>query len=303
MQQAVKQHADGVRRRHGLTVQIRVGLNSGDVPCGPSVPIYGWTTPPWGRRRIWRPDGAARGAGRHCPQRRDARAGGRPRRSAHWAPGRGWASGAVRLVGAGPCARAAGGYRPRPHALRRPRGRQGANSVRRWSVLGPAMGSGGGGRGPRGRQVAARVRGDPLAALGRLAGLESASVSYGQTMSYWPVIEPSRATSRCRTGRAGRDPRQGDEQAARPDASLEPALPALLALFGCRWKTLRGRGSSRHSGQRTLDAVKRLLLREAKERPPADCGGFALIDGESRARDNLVESLPGARLMLRHVPT
>ena len=31
MQQAVKQHADGVRRRHGLTVQIRVGLNSGDV--------------------------------------------------------------------------------------------------------------------------------------------------------------------------------------------------------------------------------------------------------------------------------
>ena len=31
MQQAVKRHADGVRRRHGLTVQIRVGLNSGDV--------------------------------------------------------------------------------------------------------------------------------------------------------------------------------------------------------------------------------------------------------------------------------
>ena len=31
MQQAVKQYAEGVRRRHGLTVQIRVGLNSGDV--------------------------------------------------------------------------------------------------------------------------------------------------------------------------------------------------------------------------------------------------------------------------------
>jgi class 3 adenylate cyclase len=31
MQQAVKRHADGVRRRHGLAVQIRVGLNSGDV--------------------------------------------------------------------------------------------------------------------------------------------------------------------------------------------------------------------------------------------------------------------------------
>jgi class 3 adenylate cyclase len=32
MQQAVKRHGDGMRRRHGLIVQIRVGLNSGDVP-------------------------------------------------------------------------------------------------------------------------------------------------------------------------------------------------------------------------------------------------------------------------------
>jgi hypothetical protein len=31
MQQSVKQYADSVRRQHGLTVQIRVGLNSGDV--------------------------------------------------------------------------------------------------------------------------------------------------------------------------------------------------------------------------------------------------------------------------------
>ena len=32
MQQAVKQHAAGAGRGHGLTVQIRVGLNSGDLP-------------------------------------------------------------------------------------------------------------------------------------------------------------------------------------------------------------------------------------------------------------------------------
>jgi class 3 adenylate cyclase len=31
MQEVVKRHADGVRRDHGATIRIRVGLNSGEV--------------------------------------------------------------------------------------------------------------------------------------------------------------------------------------------------------------------------------------------------------------------------------
>ena len=55
MQEAVKQHAEGVRRRHGVTVQIRVGLNSGDVRrAGHRHAICTWTTRPSARRRIWR---------------------------------------------------------------------------------------------------------------------------------------------------------------------------------------------------------------------------------------------------------
>jgi class 3 adenylate cyclase len=55
MQESVHRYAEDARRAHGVTVQIRVGLNSGKVvvrAIGNDLP---WTTPPSGRRRIWPP--------------------------------------------------------------------------------------------------------------------------------------------------------------------------------------------------------------------------------------------------------
>ena len=132
--------------------------------------------------------------------------------------------------------------------------------------------------------------------------LESARISYGQAMSYWPVIELLKGyftlQDRDELGEI-RDKVTGKLRAL--DASLEPALPALLALLevpvdDAAWQTLE----PAQRRQRTLDAVKRLLLREARERPLLLLvEDLHWMDAETQALlDSLVESLPGARLLL-----
>ena len=132
--------------------------------------------------------------------------------------------------------------------------------------------------------------------------LETASVSYSQAMSYWPVIDLLKGyftlQDRDELGEI-RDKVTGKLRAL--DASLEAALPALLALLevpvdDAAWQTLE----PAQRRQRTLDAVKRLLLREARERPVLLLvEDLHWIDAETQALlDSLVESLPGARLLL-----
>jgi predicted ATPase len=85
------------------------------------------------------------------------------------------------------------------------------------------------------------------------------------------------------------------------DRGLEPTLPALLALLDvpvdvASWQKL-------DPGQRrqlTLDGVKRLLLREARQQPLLLIfEDLHWIDGETQALlDGLVESLGSARLLL-----
>ena len=85
------------------------------------------------------------------------------------------------------------------------------------------------------------------------------------------------------------------------DRALEPTLPALLSLLDVpvedpAWDAL-------DPGQRrraTLDAVKRVLLRESQEQPLLLVfEDLHWIDSESQALlDSLVESLPTARIML-----
>ena len=90
------------------------------------------------------------------------------------------------------------------------------------------------------------------------------------------------------------------------DRSLGPALPALLALLevpvdDAVWQRLE----PAQRRQRTLDAVRRLLLREARERPLLLLvEDLHWMDAESQALlDSLVESLPGgAPVAARHVP-
>ena len=85
------------------------------------------------------------------------------------------------------------------------------------------------------------------------------------------------------------------------DEALKPTLPALLALLDvpvddAAWQTL----DPAQRRQRTLDAVKRLLLREAREQPLLLLfEDLHWIDGETQALlDGLVDSLGSARLLL-----
>jgi predicted ATPase len=85
------------------------------------------------------------------------------------------------------------------------------------------------------------------------------------------------------------------------DEALKPNLPPLLALLDvpvddAAWRAL----NPAKRRQRTLDAVRRLLLREARELPLLVIfEDLHWIDGETQALlDGLVESLESARLLL-----
>jgi predicted ATPase len=85
------------------------------------------------------------------------------------------------------------------------------------------------------------------------------------------------------------------------DRALEPALPALLALLDvpaddAAWQPL----APEQRRQLTLDTLKRLFLREAREQPLLLIfEDLHWIDGETQALlDGLVDSLDSARLLL-----
>jgi class 3 adenylate cyclase/tetratricopeptide (TPR) repeat protein len=132
--------------------------------------------------------------------------------------------------------------------------------------------------------------------------IESASVSYGKATAYLPVIELLKAYFRIedRDGpRAIREKVQG--RLVSLDRELEPCLPALLWLLGApvddpAWVRLE----PRERRQRTLDSVKRLIIRESQVQPVvALFEDLHWIDAETQALlDALVESLPRVRILL-----
>ena len=308
MQQAVKQHAEGVRRRHGVTVQIRVGLNSGDV----LVRAIGSDL---------RMDYSAVGQTTHLAARMEQLA----------------EPGAV-VVSAATLDLVEGYVEVSPLGSRTVKGLAepvevyelvGAGAVRsrlqaatargltrfvgRESELGQLRQALERARAGHGQVVA--LVGDPGVGKSRLVYevthsprtdgwqvLESAAISYGQAMSYWPAIDLLKGyfTLQDQDGLGEiRDKVTGKVLAL--DASLQPTLPALLALLevsvdDAAWQTLE----PAQRRQRTLDAVKRLLLREARERPLLLLvEDLHWMDAETQAvLDSLVESLPGARLLL-----
>src|SRR5207249_6397773 len=82
---------------------------------------------------------------------------------------------------------------------------------------------------------------------------------------------------------------------------LRPTLPAILALLEVpvdepQWQAL----DPPQRRQRTLDAIKRLLLRESQAQPLLLVfEDLHWIDSETQALlDSLVESLPTARILL-----
>jgi len=131
--------------------------------------------------------------------------------------------------------------------------------------------------------------------------LEAGSMSYGKATSFLPVIELLKGYFHI----GDRDtPRDIREKVAGKiltlDRALEATLPALLALLDVgddpQWQALE----APQRRQRTLDAVKRLLLREAQGQPLLVVfEDLHWIDSETQALlDSLVESLPPARLLL-----
>jgi class 3 adenylate cyclase/tetratricopeptide (TPR) repeat protein len=132
--------------------------------------------------------------------------------------------------------------------------------------------------------------------------LQAASVSYGKATAYLPVIELLRGYFEIESRD---DPRKIREKVTGKVLTLAPALapivPALLALLDvpvdeAAWHAL----DPLQRRQQTLDAVKRLLLRESEVQPLLVVfEDLHWIDGETQTLlDSLIESLPAARLVL-----
>jgi class 3 adenylate cyclase/tetratricopeptide (TPR) repeat protein len=132
--------------------------------------------------------------------------------------------------------------------------------------------------------------------------LQSGSVSYGKATAYLPVIDLLKGYFHIEAGdETGtiRDKVTGTVLAL--DRGLERCLSSLLSLLEVpvedeAW----GRLDPPERRQRTLDAVKRLLLRESQVQPLMLLfEDLHWIDAETQALlDSLVESLPTARLLL-----
>jgi predicted ATPase/class 3 adenylate cyclase len=308
MQAAIRRYAEEVRRRHGVVLQVRVGLNCGEVV----VRAIGSDL---------RMDYTAVGQTTHLAARMEQLA--KPDTTLLTAGVLRLAEGFVAVTPLGPVPvkgldapvevyelTGAGPRRSRLSAaaargLTRFVGRAGE-----LDQLRQALGHAGNGQG----QIVAIV-GEPGVGKSRLVWevthshrvhgwlmLQAGSVSYGKATSYLPVIDLLKGYFAIED-RDG--PRAVQEKLTGKlltlDRALEGGLPALLSLLDVpaddpQWAAL----DPSQRRRRTLDAVKRLLLRESQVQPLLVVfEDLHWIDSETQALlDALVESLPAARLLL-----
>ena len=132
--------------------------------------------------------------------------------------------------------------------------------------------------------------------------LESSSVSYGKATAYLPVRDLLKAYCQIEERDEGRRIREKlTGKLLTLDDTLRPTLPVFLALLDMpvedpTWQALE----PPQRRQQTLEAVKRLILRESQEQPLLLVfEDLHWLDTETQALlDSLVESLPTARLLL-----
>ena len=308
MQAAIRRYAEEARRSKGISLEIRVGLNAGELVVRAI-------------RSDLHMDYTAVGQTTHLAARMEQLAtGGKSLLTADTlrlaegyievkplgsVPVKGLEARieVFELTGAGP-------LRSRLHAaaargLTRFVGREAE-----LDQLRQAMGRASGGHG----QVVAIV-GEPGVGKSRLVWevthshrvhgwlvLQAGSVSYGKATSYLPVVDLLKGYFAIEDRD---DPRTVREKLTGKlltlDRSLEGSLPALLSLLDVptgdpQWPTL----DPPQRRRRTLDALKRLLLRESQVQPLLVIfEDLHWIDSEAQALlDGLVESLPAARLLL-----
>ena len=308
MQETVKRYAEDVRRSHGVTIQIRVGLNSGEVvvrSIGNDLHM----------------DYTAVGQTTHLAARMEQLA---TPGSILLAPATlGLAESYIEAVSLGPIAVKGFAAPTDVHELTgvgTARSRFQATALRGLSrfvgrdgemaLLDRALEDAGQGRG----QLVAVV-GEPGVGKSRLLWelthshrtqdwlvLESRSVSYGKGLALLPVVELLRSYFQIEerdTPRTTREKVIGRIVAL--DRRLDDCVTALLALLGVNaddpeWDRLE----SMARRMRSLQAVKRLLLREAQVQPVL----FLLedlhwVDTETQALlDALVDGIPTARFLL-----
>ena len=308
MQETVKRYADGARREHGVIVRIRVGLNSGEVvvrAIGSDLHM----------------DYTAVGQTTHLAARMEqlAEPGSILLSPATLALAEGYV--AVKPLGPLPVKGlpelvevyevvGAGTVRSRIHAA----AARGLTSfVGRDAELDQLRQGLERAQASHGQVVA--VVGEPGVGKSRLYWefthshraqgwliLEASSLSYGKATAYLPVIDLLKAYFHI----DGRDDTRTIREKVTGkvlslDRALEPTLSALLSLVEVpvedeAW----GRLDPPERRQRTLDAVKRLLLQESQVQPLLLLvEDLHWIDAETQALlDSLVESLPTARLLL-----
>jgi class 3 adenylate cyclase/tetratricopeptide (TPR) repeat protein len=307
MQESVKKYADEVRRSHAAVVKIRVGLNSGEVvvrAIGSDLHMdytaVGQTTHLAARMEQIADPGAVV----ITPETLALVEGYVEVRSLGPVPVKGLAAAVevYEVTGAGQRTRLQAATR---RGLTRFVGRDAElEQLRRAQQL----------AGDEHGQVAAIVGEagvgksrlvDEFTRSHRLQGwlvLESVSVSYGKATSYLPVIDLLKRHFKLQDRDDLREIREKvTGKLLTLDRALEPTLPALLALLDvpvddASWPTL----DPAQRRQQTLDAVRRLLLREARQQPLLlIVEDLHWIDGETQALlDSLVESLGSARLLL-----
>jgi class 3 adenylate cyclase/tetratricopeptide (TPR) repeat protein len=132
--------------------------------------------------------------------------------------------------------------------------------------------------------------------------LETRAISYGQATPYLPIIDLLKGY--CGIDAHEDSPRLREKVLGTVlglDAALQPILPPILALLDVPvdegdWPRL----DPAQRRQRTLDALKRLLLRKSQRQPVLLVfEDLHWIDSETQAfLDSLVESLPTAHMLL-----
>jgi class 3 adenylate cyclase/tetratricopeptide (TPR) repeat protein len=307
MQEAVRWYSAEVRRGHGLEVQIRVGLHSGEVvvrAIGNDLHMdysaIGQTTHLAARMEQLAPPGSIR----LTVETRRLVEGWVQVIPLGLVPIKGLPAPVevFELVGAGPArtrlqALAARGLTPFV-------GRQAE-----LAGLHQALEQAGAGRG----QVVA-VIGEPGVGKSRLFAeflaspltegwriLETHAVSYGQATPYLPIRDLLKAYAQLDDRDDERAIREKVDKCLTLDAVLQPTRSAVLALLDVRvedpeWQALEP--SQRRL--RTIDGIKRLLLRQSQVQPLlVSVENLHWLDAETQAvLDSLIESLPTSGLLL-----